>query len=285
MTTPITGHDRPSETAARLHPSAQFGLLKYLSDSALDADYQTVAQRKPHRVPSRGIVAALVTAAFGLLVVVAASQASRGEAAQEASRPELVQELVRGRAALEEDLARIERQRAGLARLRAETLNSTALSQRMRARLQRHGLATGTTAVRGEGLIVRVDDAPEAVDDKQRVLDIDLQRLANGMWAAGAEAISINGQRLGPLTAIRQAGSAITVNYRSLDRPYVMRVIGDRAALPARFAETTSGRAWLDLQRRVNLQLAIRATDNVQVPALTTPTLRFATSQKEEQQQ
>ena len=44
------------------------------------------------------------------------------------------------------------------------------------------------------------------------MLDPDLQKLVNGLWAAGAEAISINGQRLTNLSAIREAGEAITVN-------------------------------------------------------------------------
>ena len=34
----------------------------------------------------------------------------------------------------------------------------------------------------------------------------DLQKLVNGLWQVGAEAISINGQRLTSLTAIREAG-------------------------------------------------------------------------------
>ena len=74
-----------------------------------------------------------------------------------------------------------------------------------------------------------VDDAPDTTDDKQRVLDLDLQKLVNGLWQVGAEAISINGQRLTSLSAIRDAGSSITVNFvvpaRALHRA---RPIGDQ---------------------------------------------------------
>ncbi len=38
------------------------------------------------------------------------------------------------------------------------------------------------------------------------MLDGDLQKLVNGLWVAGAEAIAINGERLTTLTAIRQGG-------------------------------------------------------------------------------
>ena len=52
------------------------------------------------------------------------------------------------------------------------------------------------------------------------MLDVDLQQLVNGMWTAGAEAISVNGHRLTSLTAIRGAGTSITVDYSSLTPPY-----------------------------------------------------------------
>ena len=55
----------------------------------------------------------------------------------------------------------------------------------------------------------------------------DLQYVANGLWEAGAEAISINGQRLTSTSSIRFAGDAILVDYRPLARPYVVTALGD----------------------------------------------------------
>ena len=88
-----------------------------------------------------------------------------------------------------------------------------------------------------------VDDAPvgRRTTRRDRVLDIDLQVLANGLWQAGAEAVSINGHRLSDLTAIRSAGDAITVDYRSLTRPYRVEAIGDPRTLQARFVESAGG--------------------------------------------
>ena len=79
------------------------------------------------------------------------------------------------------------------------------------------------------------NDAPGATTARNEVLDTDLQRLVNGLWEAGAEAISLNGQRLTNLSTIRQAGGAITTNGRSLRPPYVLSVIGDKDTLPATF--------------------------------------------------
>src|SRR5699024_11863661 len=58
-----------------------------------------------------------------------------------------------------------------------------------------------------------------------RVTDGDLQIAVNGLWAAGAEAVAVNGQRVGPTTAIRTAGSAVLVDFRPLSPPYRITVV------------------------------------------------------------
>jgi uncharacterized protein YlxW (UPF0749 family) len=81
----------------------------------------------------------------------------------------------------------------------------------------------------------------------------------NGLWAAGAEAIAINGQRLTATTAIRNAGQAILVAYRPLQPPYVISAIGDPDTLPARFEDTVGG-AYL---RLIGQTYGIRSREEV----------------------
>jgi hypothetical protein len=88
-------------------------------------------------------------------------------------------------------------------------------------------------------MVIVVDDAQGT--NAAQVTDEDLRQLVNGAWEAGAEGIAINGHRLTTRTAIRSAGSAITVDYRSLLRPYRVEAIGDPKTLPARFANTPGG--------------------------------------------
>lgn len=263
-----------------LHPSARMGLLSYLTASAMDEDYEQVAARGPATKPGRGVAVGVVTAVFALLVLVAASTTSNQVRAVDSARSDLVSQLQQGRSALAADRRRVEDLRQEVAALREDVLGSTKLSTQIRTQLSTLGVATGTTAVRGPGIVMQVDDAPGATDDRNKVLDMDLQRIVNGLWEAGAEAIAINGQRLGAVSAIRGAGAAITINFRSLNRPYVLSAIGDRAALPGKFAETTSGRAWLDVQRRVKLRFELHTEKMVEVPAVPTRTLRYATPTK-----
>ena len=112
-----------------------------------------------------------------------------------------------------------------------------------------------------------VDDAVDATSEDQIVLDSDLRDIANGLWQAGAEAISINGHRLSTLSAIDVAGQNIVVNYESIQPPYTILAIGDRDRLPARFVETTTGTYWLSNQEAFGLRFEMTPESNLSVPA------------------
>ena len=256
------------------------GLLEYLTAHAIDEDYAFVSERQHTREPESsrrriGIAGALVMAVFAVLVVTAAVQTSRNSVSDERERRELVAQVDRARNDVDEDRSRLLALQSDVRRLRTRQLRSDTSAQGVLDTLRLLGMRAGTIAVRGPGVRVVADDAPGADSARNQVLDSDLQKLVNGLWEAGAEAISINGQRLTNLSTIRLAGGAITVNARSLRRPYVVSAIGNRDTLPARFAETTSGQAWLDLQREVGLQLEITPAASLRLPAAEA-SLRYA---------
>jgi uncharacterized protein YlxW (UPF0749 family) len=125
--------------------------------------------------------------------------------------------------------------------------------------------------------VITVDDAPGSDRDmRDRVLDLDLQILVNGLWQAGAEAVAVNGHRLSTLTAIRGAGEAITVDYRSLTRPYRIEAIGDPRTLPADFAQTSAGAWWNDLARNRGMTFSMSGVDELTLDADPGMVLRYA---------
>ncbi len=125
----------------------------------------------------------------------------------------------------------------------------------------------GARSVVGPGLVIVVDDADVTKQGVSRVADVDLRELANGLWMAGAEAISINGYRLTSRSAIRGAGSAITVNYRSLTRPYRVEAIGDPKTLQARFAGTPAGSWWQGLRDNYGMKYEISSAPQLRLVA------------------
>jgi uncharacterized protein YlxW (UPF0749 family) len=262
----------PTDPSGRpLPPQATMGLLNYLTATALDEDYAAASARR--RARSSAPVVLAVLAVFGLLLMTAAVQTARSESVQQTSRDSLVSQIQQRR----KDLADVRAQAAQLDReitaIRSAYLSASDQGRSLQDRLTRLGVASGTTPVRGPGLEIVVDDGP-AGNDKSVVLDRDLQILVNGLWNAGAEAVSINGQRLTALSAIREASEAITVNYRSLQRPYTVTAIGDPDQLPARFIESDGGTWWFNLKSLYDMRFDLTSKDSVRLPAVETPQLR-----------
>jgi uncharacterized protein YlxW (UPF0749 family) len=270
-------------SSGQLPDQVTMGLLAYLTAHAVDEDYATAAVRRASGSvrPARrriGLAGAVALAVFAVLAVTAAAQTSKDSVAQERERQALVDQVKARKASVAADRRAVAKLQEQNNRLETELLRNTGSSGGVTAELDLLALRSGTSAVRGQGVEIVVDDAVNAESDRNKVLDSDLQKLVNGLWRAGAEAISINGERLTNLSAIRHAGSAITVNYTSLSRPYRILAIGDRKTLPARFADTTSGRAWLDLQREVGLRFTMRTQKSLRLPAADVPGLRYAKS-------
>jgi uncharacterized protein YlxW (UPF0749 family) len=198
--------------------------------------------------------------------------------ASEGEHQGLVTQIEARDASLQARRERIADLRAENKSLEEQALRTSVRGRAMSARLNRLAVQAGSVPVHGPGVQVVVDDAPNATGPQQQVLDRDLQKLVNALWLSGAEAISINGQRLTSLSAIRHAGSAITVNYRSLLRPYVVTAIGDPDTMPARFVETRPGSEWLNLEATFGLQFEMTTEKSLRVPAANHMTLRHATT-------
>lgn len=269
----------PESSTAPESPTTM-GLLAYLNAHALDEDYATSSVRTTARPRAAAPWAVLAVAAFVLLLITAATQASSNTASDQRERADLIHQLENRKASANQGAERVERLHNEVGRLRARLVNNEKLSTGMRDQLSLLSVRGGTVPVEGPGVEIAVDDAPNAESDRSKVLDTDLQQLVNGLWQAGAEAVSVNGQRLTSLSAIMGAGIAITVNFTSLERPYVVRAVGDPATLPARFGATDGGQAWLDLHQQVGLQFNIRTSPSMSLPAARLPVLNYAVPQK-----
>ena len=194
--------------------AASMSLLRRAQDDALDRDYAAIApRRQPATRPGR-LVATLVVVSFGVLVATAAVQAQRSAPALAEERAALVDQVQRRSGAVEGLRQRVENLRSRVRELRATASAVSASLSALGQRVEALSLAAGAIAVSGPGIRVVVDDAPVATapGGEGRVVDVDLQGLVNGLWAAGAEAVAIDGHLLSSLSAIRGAGDATTLN-------------------------------------------------------------------------
>jgi uncharacterized protein YlxW (UPF0749 family) len=169
-----------------------------------------------------------VAVLIGLLVTTALVQARTSVDQRQQTRTALVERVAALSAEVASRQAAVDEKAAAVDTLRATVLGDDSGAGVARADAIA-GLATdaGTTALSGPGLIVTVDDAPDAeAGSLNRVLDRDLQDIVNALWQAGATGIAVNTQRLTGDTAIRSAGEAILVNYQPLTRPYTVSAVG-----------------------------------------------------------
>lgn len=109
-------------------------------------------------------------------------------------------------------------------------------SNALRAELEKALLVSSLTAVEGEGVTVTLSDSTDALSQNENtesyiVHDADLRSVVNELYGAGAEAISINGERLYALSTIRCVGNTILVNNKRCTSPFEIKAIGDRDAL------------------------------------------------------
>lgn len=252
-------------------------LLARITQQSLDEDYLAAAERRaadpspsPHSVrsgrPHRS--AAVVIAVFGVLVATAAIQTNRDAGVNDASRTTLVSQITAKRTTVSTLQAQIVRMRESNVKLTDQVSALTVTQQATVARLHRLEALTGFVAVTGPGVRITADDAPGG-DSTQLIRDEDLAILVDGLWNAGAEAISINGYRLTVLSAIRNVDLAVHVNSRPVSPPYTVLAIGNPRTLQANLLDSDHGQEWFSLVDQLGFEFAMQNVDSLSLPPAT----------------
>jgi len=114
-----------------------------------------------------------------------------------------------------------------------QSMTSSETLQDLRAELRRQKMWAGLIDVRGPGVQVILDDSPRTTGASQDLLihDFDLRDVIGVLWLAGAEAISVNGERVVSTTSVACVGSTVLVNDTRLSPPYRVSAIGDPVQL------------------------------------------------------
>jgi len=182
--------------------------------------------------PSPRVTVAVAAAILGFLAVLAARQPPL--ATREIRRLELA-DLIRA-----ED-ARVRRIRGDIRQLQTEMANLGDVGAEVRAlRDQADEVAAmaGAAPVEGPGLVVTLDDSrarrsPTGDPNDLIVHERDIQTVVNALWAAGAEAVGINGERLTATSAVRCAGNTLLLHGALHSPPYRIAGVGDADAMAA----------------------------------------------------
>lgn len=272
-------------------PDESMSLLTTMLERPLDPGYAAAADRREAAGLERAtslraprLIAA--TVAMGLMVGVSAYNLRSEDTPRSQARAELITQIEDRREQADAMSERAQTLQADVTAAQASQLGDEYLVSRSET------LATvaGGVPLEGPGFTLTLDDAPnldgedptatgtEAADPEGRVVAKDLQFVTNELWAAGAEAVSINDMRLTSTSAIRFAGSAIIVDYRPLARPYVITAIGDPGDFPATFADGPGGTYLSTLKSTFGIRVDTEVRRDLQVPASVRLTTRYATT-------
>ncbi|MFB7945669.1 DUF881 domain-containing protein [Kitasatospora phosalacinea] len=283
----------PSDPEGRFRrPDASMSLLTTVMEHSLDDGYAEAARARgaegSSRLPTTAkgrVVLALGLALATVVVTVGAVNTHAAAPVLAKERDALVTRVNEANAAVDALQKQVEEDRDEVERAQDAALQTGDDGGAAALAAQ-----TGTGAITGPGVKLVIDDASGSgsggnVSDPRngggygkngRVKDHDLQYAVNGLWLAGAEAVSVNGQRLTALSAIRAAGDAILVDNRPLVPPYTVLAIGDGPRLVQAFQDNEGGRYLKIIQDSYGIRSTLSTQKSLTLPAAVGVTLRVA---------
>jgi uncharacterized protein YlxW (UPF0749 family) len=149
--------------------------------------------------------------------------------------------------------------------------------KKLYAQLEDARLAAGLVAVSGKGIAFKLEDGTQGSGVDALVSAQDVRVLVEELWLAGAEGISVNGERIVGSTAVIDIGGSILVNSAYLAPPYMISAVGppdlyDRLQHSVAFIQFVQGRI-----EPSGLKLSVAQLDKVELPAFAgSVTLRYA---------
>jgi uncharacterized protein YlxW (UPF0749 family) len=182
----------------------------------------------------------VVVAALAGLLFAASAHTARGTELRSAGRDRIA--LI---AARQRDVAALE---ATAGRLRREVEQETARAaagnsavRELTAANDDLGVPVGLSALTGPGLSVALDDAPRVASGEARpgnpapddlvVHEQDVLAVINALWAGGADAVSVMGERIVATSTVRCVGNTLLLHGAVYSPPFVVAAIGDPVRL------------------------------------------------------
>lgn len=133
----------------------------------------------------------------------------------------------------------------------------------------------GLVAATGPGVTVTLTDAPRkdgvppASDnpDDLVVHQQDVQAVVNALWAGGAEAMTLMGQRVISTSAVRCVGNTLVLQGRVYSPPFVVSAIGPQQGLELALDQAPGVEFFRTFVDRFGLGYAVRPSTRLRLPA------------------
>lgn len=135
-------------------------------------------------------------------------------------------------------------------------------SNLMDSELEQINMSLGKTDVEGEGIIININETNS--EEVEKITSDDLLLIVNALKLAGAEAISINDERIINMSDIVyiDAAGVIRVNGERILAPYSIKAIGDSSYLES---SLTGNGGVVDDMKKKGQDVSIQKENNVRI--------------------
>lgn len=158
----------------------------------------------------------------------------------------------------EETNTKLQDTQTKIAEYKEKSENSDETEKLVEEELKEANLILGKTDVIGNGIQVTLKDTEDKIYDAE-----DLLTLVNELRAAGAEAISINGERVINLTDIVDISSRfVLVNSNKISSPYTILVIGDENYLKSAL---NIKNGYVDAKQKEGYSILVESKSNIKI--------------------
>lgn len=223
-------------------------------------------------IPSWQVTLGLALLALGFLI--AAQMAAEGPRVQYTSqeRTPLVGTVLDLQKQQDQLKQQVLDTRAEIARLEAAGEGGAAVTKQLNDQLQSAQIAAGLVAMTGPGLVIQLSDSTLPVPSDGNAQDYlvsgsDVLTVVDQLWAAGAQGIAVNGERVVVSTAVVDIGGSIVVNGAYVAAPYQITAIGPKTM----FDTLTHQRGFADFIRArgeaFGIGVSYATPDSVDLPA------------------
>jgi uncharacterized protein YlxW (UPF0749 family) len=240
------------------------------------------AVRRLRALPSWQITLGVALLALGFLI--AAQLAAEGPRVRYTTqeRTPLVQTANELQAEQDRLKARVLELRGQIQDAEGQGVGAADLARQLNAQLQQARISAGLIALTGTGIVIQLEDSQQPVPPDGSEADYlvgsrDIRTIVEELWGAGAEAVSVNGERITPTTAIIDVGASLLVNSAYLTPPYQVTALGatdlyDKMSASPGFIDFVRARG-----EGYGIRISLAEPESVDIPAFVgTVTLRYS---------
>ena len=154
---------------------------------------------------------------------------------------------------------------AKLAEYKEKEQSTEDSSKLVEKELEQTNMYLGKTDVEGQGITIKIQDVDKQNTNQEENVDPlsaeDLLVIVDYLKLAGAEAISVNDQRVVPTTSIECGGNIITINGQKIGSPFTIKAIG----LPENLANLNRAGGYLSYMKNASIGVDLKKSNNILV--------------------